>query len=248
MKLIFEKRSDRVGELVINRPHRKNAIDFDVIHAFQHYLQKVKEDENLIALIIRGNGDTFCSGGDLNDFHQLLTKEEALTMLKPMSQVLKDIVSLPIITISYLNGTAVGGGAELACATDFRIAQGRGQIGFIQGNLHITTGWGGGSLLKKRIGLTNSLTLLSTGQRITMEEALQIGFVQQIVNDINDLKYFTNQFFSRQVIQNYKETLLPKNEVDELFLAMDKEVEACASLWELEEHHEAVQSFFNKRK
>lgn len=247
MKVVLERSSKNVAQLIINRPERKNAVDFDVIEEFQQHLNVLKNDDDLSILIIRGKGDTFCSGGDLHSFHQLITKEEALTMLKPMSQVLKTIVSLPMITISYLNGTAVGGGAELASATDLRIGKKGGKVGFIQGGLHITTGWGGASLLKKRIGLTNALFLLCSGRKITMEEAKTIGFVQHIVDDGNDLYHFIDEFFTADVLRQYKRNLFTEKERNDLFLAMDKEVEACASLWEKEEHHLAVKAFLSKK-
>src|SRR5690554_1968683 len=100
MKVLLNKRSEKVAELVLNRPERKNAIDFDVIEQLQHHLRTLQNEKDITALIIRGNGDTFCAGGDLQSFHELRTKEEALTMLKPMCEVLKQIATLPILTIS----------------------------------------------------------------------------------------------------------------------------------------------------
>ena len=249
MKVIYNQRSEGVVELVLNRPEQKNAIDFDVIAQFQEHLEKVKEDESISVLILRGEGDAFCSGGDLHIFHNLMTKEESLTMLKPMSDVLRTIATLPQITISFLTGPAVGGGAELACSTDYRFGTENGRIGFIQGRLHITTGWGGASLLKKRIGVTKALRLLSTGKLSSMEEARELGLVQGILKNIEELDAWTESLLSQQVIHTYKQLLMPEDEVQSLFLAMDKEIDACATLWEKDEHHQAVKTFFeNKNK
>lgn len=249
MKVICNRRSEGVVELVLNRPEQKNAIDFDVINQLQAHLQKIQEDQSISALILRGHGDAFCSGGDLNTFHNLLVKEEALTMLKPMSDVLRTIATLPKMTISYLTGPAVGGGAELACSTDYRFGTKNAKIGFIQGRLHITTGWGGASLLKRRIGMTNALRLLSTGKLSSMDEAMELGLIQGILNNIEELDIWTENLLSERVIHTYKQLLMPEDEVQSLFLAMDKEIDACATLWEKDEHHQAVKTFFeNKNK
>lgn len=244
MKVIYQKHSNHVTEIILNRPQRKNAIDFDVVEQLTELLPKLKEDKDLKVVIFRGEGDAFCAGGDLDNFHQLITKEEAKTMLVPMCNVLKELATLPVITVAYLNGSAVGGGAEIASACDFRFAEGTGVVGFIQGNLHITTGWGGASLLKKRVGKENALLMLGTAKRWTIEEAIELRFIREVTS-LKELYDWTEQWKSPAVIKEYKQLLFTLREKEELFLAMDEEVEACASLWEMEEHHKAVNKFLN---
>ncbi|MDQ0253832.1 enoyl-CoA hydratase/carnithine racemase [Evansella vedderi] len=246
MKVICRKQSEHVAEIILNRPERRNAVDFDVINDLKMHLQELRQDRNLSVLIIRGEGDVFCSGGDLQSFHSLLTREDALTMLRPMGEVLKEIVTFPAITVAYLNGSAVGGGAEIASAVDYRFAKGIGVVGFIQGNLHITTGWGGASLLKRRIGLEKALMMLGTTNRFSMKEAIELGFVADVTS-LEDLYRWTEKWVKGVIVQTYKDLLLTRGEKEDLFLAMDKEVEACASLWETREHHDAVRAFLNKK-
>ncbi|MDG5788303.1 enoyl-CoA hydratase/isomerase family protein [Evansella sp. AB-P1] len=248
MSIICQKRSEKVAEIIFNQPRKRNAISFSTINQLSTCLSQLKEDHSVCVLILRGEGEAFCSGGDLKSFHGLKTMEEALTMLQPMSEVLKSIVTFPAITVSFLNGTAVGGGAEIASATDYRMSMKNGVIGFIQGDLHITTGWGGASLLKNRVGATTALTMLASASRYTMEEAHELGFIHSIVNDISDIDKWANMWSSKEVIQAYKSVLLNDLEKKDLFLSMDKEVEACASLWETQQHHEAVSQFLTKRK
>lgn len=245
MKVIQKQHSNHITEIIINRPERKNAIDFQVMEQLDTLLTDLAKDKQIKVLIIRGEGDTFCSGGDLESFHSLITKEEAKTMLVPMCQVLKKIVSFPAITVAYLNGSAVGGGAEIASACDYRFAKGNGVVGFIQGNLYITTGWGGATLLKTRVGRENALLMLGTAKRWMMNEAKDFGFIRQI-KPLEDVYEWSQQWKDQSVIKAYKQLLLPIIEKEELFLAMDKEVEACASLWEKDDHHTAVQGFLKK--
>ncbi|WP_143522529.1 enoyl-CoA hydratase/isomerase family protein, partial [Pseudomonas sp. 2822-17] len=81
-------------------PEKRNAVDFDVIKLLEKYLQKFRNNKKISLLIIRGEGKGFCSGGDLEAFHQLKTSSEAKKMLQPMCEVLKSIVTFPAITVS----------------------------------------------------------------------------------------------------------------------------------------------------
>ncbi|UTR10984.1 enoyl-CoA hydratase/isomerase family protein [Evansella sp. LMS18] len=246
MKVIARKRSETTAEIVLNRPEKKNAVDFEVIESLSRHLEEFKHDEKLKVLLIRGAGDAFCGGGDLGSFHSLYSEEEALSMLRPMSEVLKKIASFPVITAVYLNGTAVGGGAELASAADFRFSGRNGKVAFIQGKLHIATGWGGASLLKMRVGYETALEMLGTARQYTMEEAETLKFVSKKMNSLEDVDQWSSQWLDAKVVREYKKTLFPEPERERLFKLIDKEVEACAKLWVSEEHHEAVKKFLNK--
>ncbi|WP_261179315.1 enoyl-CoA hydratase/isomerase family protein [Anaerobacillus sp. CMMVII] len=102
-------------------------------------------------VVLTGAGtDAFCSGGDLSIFHHIHTKGEAKEMLLKMAKVLHKLFFFSKPTVAYLNGTTVGGGCEIATACDFRIAEKKLKIGFIQGRLGITTGWGGSTYLMER--------------------------------------------------------------------------------------------------
>ena len=248
VKVIARKRSKEIAEIILNRTAKRNAIDFDSMKLLSNYLGEFKEDKAITMLLIRGEGDVFCGGGDLSSFHNLYTEEEALSMLKPMSDVLKAIAVFPAMTLTYLNGTAVGGGAELASATDYRFAGEAGEIGYIQGNLHITTGWGGGALLKKRVGYETAMRMLGTGTRYTMAEAHKLGYVNKIVNGLEEIDEWAAKWLDPVIIRQYKRLLLSEEERGSLFSSIDKEVKACAKLWAKKEHHDAVQSFLNRQK
>ncbi|MBU9720457.1 MULTISPECIES: enoyl-CoA hydratase/isomerase family protein [Bacillaceae] len=246
-KVIGRYRSSNVAEIILNRPQKRNAVDYDVIQLMSNYLDEFSKDKNITVLLIRGEGEGFCSGGDLQAFHQLKTAKEAMTMLEPMCKVLKKIVAFPAITVAYLNGTAVGGGAELAASTDFCLSKETSKVGFIQGKLQITTGWGGTNLLCRRVGAQKAMKMLATGKVYGAQEAFKLDFVHDIVPKLTEVDKWNEDWLSPDVVRMYKKNLYLKEDLEKLFLSMDQEVEACASLWEKEEHHLAVQQFLQRK-
>ena len=235
----------------INRPEKRNAIDFDVMDSLNHALLEVRENKNIRGFVITGSGErAFCSGGDLSVFHSLRTKEQAFQMLSKMGKILYELMVLPVPTFAYLNGTAVGGGCEIASACDFRVAQQHVKVGFIQGKLGITTGWGGSSMLFERINVPEAMKMLYSSRLYEVKEAEEIGFIQQVMSDcsIEDLKEsIHNQVIpSSNVVRSYKRVAIKKWEETNLKQRMLDEIEQCSILWEKDEHHEAVDQFLMK--
>ncbi|WP_096435519.1 enoyl-CoA hydratase/isomerase family protein [Alteribacter populi] len=247
-KVILTALGEGVVKITLNRPEVRNAIDEDVIDQLNTILDKLETNSTVRLAIITGEGEAFCSGGDLSKFHSLKTAEDALKMLVPMSEILKRFASLPFITVAYMNGHAVGGGCEIAASCDFRVAKPYVKTGFIQGQLQITTGWGGASLLKEKIGFTNALIMLSTARTFTVEEGVSLGWIQAVVEDEDELRVWCEQWklVSHGVLSTYKHSLRNKQVTRELFKNIDTEVKECATLWEKEEHHQAVNAFLSK--
>ena len=175
---------DQKGILLftINRPEKRNAIDFEVMAGLERAIE-MAGDNDVKVFAITGAGDqAFCSGGDLTAFHMLKTEEQAYGMLSRMAGILYKLLVLPKPTIAILNGSSVGGGCEIASSCDFRIGKEGIKAGFIQGNLAITTGWGGGTLLMEKLPQSNALKMLLDARIHTGDELLELGFLQDIYN------------------------------------------------------------------
>jgi enoyl-CoA hydratase len=251
-KLIVERDESGIVWITINRPERRNAIDYDVMDALDRTLTEIGQNETDKAVVITGAGEkSFCSGGDLQQFHSLHTKEEALGMLSKMGAILYRLMTLPKPTIALLNGTAVGGGCEIAAACDYRFASEGAQIGFIQGQLGITTGWGGATMLYEKLCHDQAMTLLYSAKRYHAEEAHKLGFIHAIFQ--GDLKLSCRSWIKEtlspraEVLASYKKVAVRKWEQTCLQERMREEIEQCAVLWEGDAHHEAVASFLSKK-
>ncbi|MFB4162558.1 enoyl-CoA hydratase/isomerase family protein [Alteribacillus sp. JSM 102045] len=247
-------RTDFFTYVELNRPEKRNAIDYDVIEQLNNILDEVKERKEDKCLVITGAGEeAFCSGGDLSVFHELYTKEDAYAMLYQMGQVLFKLYALNIPTIALLNGLAIGGGAELATACDFRLAGTRAKIGFVQGKLAITTGWGGASMLMERVSPETAMEMLLSCNIYSAQQAKDFGLVQQVL-DSSDLKAAAEQHFHEwksipsQVLTAYKQRKLDKTDLSSLKERIHNEVEECSILWETDIHHQAVEAFRQRKR
>ncbi|WP_203362215.1 enoyl-CoA hydratase/isomerase family protein [Bacillus sp. REN10] len=252
MEFQMEKLHNGILEFKITRPEKRNAVNFEVMEGLSQAIERAKEAD-IRALVITGEGEkAFCSGGDLSVFHALRTEEEAYHMLSKMGKILYELTILPKPTIALINGTAVGGGCEIATACDFRIAKAGAKMGFIQGTLAITTGWGGGTLLFERIAPYHALKLLSEAAVYRAEQLVHIGFVHRVVDKINDEvieRFLQNEStIHSSVLSAYKQIQIRKWVGSGLWERIEQEMKQCAILWEAEAHHEAVAGFLNKNR
>lgn len=250
MEKVLYAVENNIGWITINRPEIRNAVDFDVMELLDQYIEEAQKNESVKILIITGQGSqAFCAGGDLRAFSALRTEKEAYRMLSKMGEVLKSLFFFPKPTVALLNGTAVGGGCELAAACDMRIASANVKLGFVQGTLGITTGWGGGTYLLERISKIEALDMLWGAGKMTAKQARDKGFLQYVIRD-GDLKLecakylrrFTDQ--SVDVLEAYKRVYLNSLPRQEIISRVEDEIKGCAKLWEADSHHQAVSEFF----
>ncbi|WP_019242417.1 MULTISPECIES: enoyl-CoA hydratase/isomerase family protein [Bacillus] len=249
--LIKEKLDNGMFMLTLNRPHMRNAINFQMIDELHRAIDEAKNNFAIKMVVIKGAGErAFCSGGDLSEFHDLITEQEAYGMLSKMGEVLYELATLPKPTIAYINGAAVGGGCEIAAACDIRVANHQAKMGFVQANLAITTGWGGGTLILEKMVPSQALQMLWSAEVISAFEAKENGFVSEIIYEDGDLSMFLEKFVKKPLgsLQAYKEILLRRWRETDLKERIHEEIVTCSKLWEKEEHHIAVDGFRNRKK
>lgn len=175
-------------------------------------------------------------------------------MLSKMGAVLFKLFFLEKPTVAALNGTAVGGGCEIATACDFRIASSHVKVGFVQGSLGITTGWGGSTMLFERFKKQTAMEMLMTCQRYSAKQAFELGFIQRIFDEDKPFDEAFMQYvapFIRQsapVLSAYKKRWIDQFDKAEVKARFEREIDECSTLWASDEHHEAVERFLAKDK
>ncbi|WP_010096802.1 enoyl-CoA hydratase/isomerase family protein [Ornithinibacillus scapharcae] len=238
------------GIITINRPEKHNAISLEMTKRILQSIEQAKKDP-IKFLVVTGTGTKmFCSGGDLNDLHGNLSVAEAESSLLNMMEVLYELTVFKMPTIALLNGGATGGGCELASACDLRIARGKSKFGFVQTNLGIIPGWGGGVLLAKCVHPSFANQWIMEGAIFETEYLIQKGWIHRQVAEDEWLDrdkllqpYLTKSFSQMRILKGH---YLEEIGVIGLKQKMKREVQNCASLWESEEHKNAVLAFFKR--
>lgn len=175
------KRSDNgVYRAVVDRPQVRNAIDFETMDALEELVDELEADAHARVLTLRGAGDAFVSGGDLNVFRKLDDTEDVARMSRRMKRLLVRLEQLDCWTVACINGAAFGGGCEMALAFDFRIASAQARLGFVQARLAIPPGWGGLTRLVKLVGRSQALLWLGSAAIVGAEEAEAAGLVDDV--------------------------------------------------------------------
>jgi ethylmalonyl-CoA/methylmalonyl-CoA decarboxylase len=129
-------------------------------------------------VIVCGSDDAacFCSGGHLDDLAEAVaTTEAARTMSRAMTTVLDAMLDLPVPSVAAIGGPALGGGAEIATACDFRVMSDESRIQFVQARLGIAPGWGATARLVRLLGRRKAFRVLCALRSISPGEAIEIG-------------------------------------------------------------------------
>lgn len=184
-KVLCEKR-DRIAYVTLNRPEARNALDDELNEALWDVWAGFHTDDSVDVAIVTGAGKAFCSGADLKAF---LPKWERATMLDVRKNAARGIGGgitrgqhrIPKPIIAAVNGSAVGGGFELALACDIRIASEHATFGVFEVRQGLHQGDGGIVRLVAVAGIGTALDLTLTGREVSAEEAYRLGLVSQVV-------------------------------------------------------------------
>ena len=179
MKPVKVEIMERVAVLSIVRPKVLNALNREVVDEIDKSIEKISDNEDIRCLIIHSEKN-FAAGADIK---AMADCDEEGARRFAFSPTYNKISSLKIPTISGIEGYALGGGLELALATDIRIAGESSSMGFPEVTLGIFPGAGGTIRAPKLLGNSIAKELIFTGDIISAEEALRIGLVNHVVAD-----------------------------------------------------------------
>ena len=180
-----------IAFIEINRPEKKNAINFECWKLFDSYFDDLKSSQGIRALVITGHtSDIFSAGVDVTpsdkfimDMFQALQnqdKEKLVDGFAHIQSVLTKLARLTFPTIAAINGICYSGAAELALACDLRVAKEGAVICFQETRLGLIPDLGGTVRLAKLVGPGCAKDLIFSARKIVAEEAKQLGLVNHI--------------------------------------------------------------------
>jgi enoyl-CoA hydratase len=158
------------------RPHKKNAIDATMVADLHRVCARLEADPG--TLVISGSDGVFAAGADLAQMRERRSSD-ALAGIN--SSLFQRIQHLPMPVIAAVDGWALGGGAELAYAADFRIAAAGARFGNPEASLGIAAAAGGSWRLRELVGEPIAKQMLLAGRVLDAHEALASGLVTDVV-------------------------------------------------------------------
>ncbi|MFL1456329.1 enoyl-CoA hydratase family protein [Marinobacter sp. GN3S48] len=170
----------RVGVITLSRPEKKNALNISVIAELTQLFDGLSQANDVRAVIITGDNGDFCSGGDLFEVVEPLTKmgaAELLDFTRMMGKLVRVMRQAPQVIIAAIEGACAGGGAAIALAADLRLGTPNTKTAYLFNQIGLSgADMGACGLLPRIIGQGRAMELLMTGRAMTADEGLAWGF------------------------------------------------------------------------
>ncbi len=244
-----------VAWLRIDRPHARNALSRSTLVELGDKCRAASAEPSLKAIVVTGEGtEAFAAGGDLKELSQLRDAPDIEAFFDDAAGALDHLRRCPVPTVAALNGWALGGGAELAMACDFRVSAAHAKIGYIQSRLSISCGFGGGADLMGRLGYSQALLHGLTGQPLTGTQALDQGLVDAVATADEPLRDCVLRFLqpvlkqTPLVIRAYKAMAIAEREGLPPSERRRIEREWFTRTWIHQDHWDAVATMSRERK
>jgi enoyl-CoA hydratase/carnithine racemase len=164
----------------MNRPEKRNALNFELTHALLEALQRADDEEGIACVVLTGAGQGFCAGADLTEFKGLQDPgaAEARAELTMQLHLAFSRISKPIV--AAINGAAMGGGAGLAIAADIAVMASSAKLGYPEAKHGIVAAIVMANLVRQ-VGRKAAFELVALGEPIGAERALELGMVNRVV-------------------------------------------------------------------
>jgi enoyl-CoA hydratase/carnithine racemase len=175
-----------VAAITLNRPERKNPLTFESYAELANIFRAAARDKSIKAIVIAGDGGTFCSGGDVFEIIKPLTEMDAAGLLdftRMTGELVKAMRAAPQPIIAAIDGVCAGAGAILAMASDIRIGTANAKVAFLFNRVGLGgCDMGACAILPRIIGQGRAAELLFTGRVLGGEDAERWGFFNRLAS------------------------------------------------------------------
>lgn len=241
-----------IATITFNRPKALNALNSDLLDEFSEALDKIAADETIRVLVLTGSGEkSFVAGADIKELARCNPLSGKLFARKGQL-IISKLQELAIPVIAAVNGFALGGGSEIALASDFIYASETANFGLPEITLGIIPGFGGTQRLARRIGMSRAKELIFSGKMISAQDAYNMGLVNKVVlpDQLMETVLKTAKAIAamgRTALRAAKQTVNNGMNVD-LTTGLAIEADAFALCMASEDSKEGLNAFIEKRK
>lgn len=177
---LLSQEQNGIMVLTLNRPEVMNSFNFGLVHALSGRIGSLRFRPDIRVIILTGAEDkAFCAGADLKE-RVTYTDRQVKEFITTIRDLFSEIENLNQPVIAAINGVALGGGTELALASDIRIASEDASMGLTETRLAIIPGGGGTQRLPRLVGRSKAKEMIFTGRRVSAKEALDMGLVNKV--------------------------------------------------------------------
>ena len=248
-----------IAKVTINRPDKLNALNQDVVSALKEMCAWAENNDSVRCVVITGAGpnpapegkrakpNAFVAGADITEFVGK-GSEEILELFT--DNAIEAIWNLSKPTIAMVDGFALGGGCEVACSCDIRIASTRAIFGTPEIKLGLIPGYGGTQRLVNLVGYGKAMEMMMSGNNVDAEEAHRLGIANQLCNpeELLDTTMSLAQTIagkSMYTLRVAKKTIRAALD-NSLTEGVKIEALAFANLFDTEDKEIGVQAFLNR--
>ena len=169
----------------LNRPDKLNALTYHTLKEIRQAIDKAVSDRTIVGLVITGNGRGFCSGLDAEVLAGVTSGEAApaapVSDTDELPGLFSYLLEVPKPVLAALNGVAAGGGLILALMCDLRFAASEAEITTVFLKRGLVAEHGSSWILPRLVGTGRALDLLWASDKISAEEARQLGLVERVI-------------------------------------------------------------------
>jgi enoyl-CoA hydratase/carnithine racemase len=205
---------DSYAIVKISRPDKMNSVTKKMLESFHDQVSKIANEPNVRIIIFTGEGDTAFSAGFDLDTVKGLEGQEAKDFFKLLEKTMRLIrENRTCITVAAVNGYAIGFGAMVSLACDFRIFSDKAVFKLPEVELSVFPGAGASSSLLQLVGPARAKDIVLTSRKVSAKEALQIGLADMLINHENMMEG-TMEFVQELLKRNPKILIRAKTLID----------------------------------
>jgi enoyl-CoA hydratase len=249
---LFLDKKGEIATLYMNRPDKKNALNYAMWRSIPNLLEKVEQDDEIKVLIIRGVDKTaFAAGADISEFTTLRSTAEGERIYnEAVSQAEESLFQFSKPTIAMIQKYCIGGGSLLALACDLRFSSESGIFGITPAKLGIVYSFFGTKRLVDLVGPARAKDILYSGRNIDAQEAYHYGLIDRIYSEdeIEAKTYEYAQTLARRSQKTIKGAKKIIGEIMNGIMHPSPEIQQLLDgSYESEDYKEGVKAFLEKR-
>jgi enoyl-CoA hydratase len=191
-KPVLLRQEGDTARILLNRPEVCNALSIGMSDMLMEAIQTVKRSTDIKIVVIKGAGDNFCAGDDIKEMIRWQEDEHGqntqgangvMRRVRVYQDMANALEELDKLTISAVDGIAVGGGLEITMACDFVIATERSRWGMPEVDSGLTPGWGGTTRMARYIGKRRTKEINIIGALMSARRAVDWGLWNRVVSN-----------------------------------------------------------------